>query len=492
MNKITLPEATLGVDIGTTGCRCVAYSAGAEVVARAERLYPTSSPKPGWAEQDSNLVLALVEECIKDAVKSAEEAYYKVTLISFSAVNHGLIPLCEGKPLRPCIIWADNRSTHITEQWRLEGRQKEFYEATCCPIHPMYLPGKLVWLAKEEPEIFRRADRFVSLKELLFYRWFGRFVVDASIASSTGLFNVTKFDWDEKILRTTGIRRDQLSEIVPTTSVFGGINRELGARLGLSPHVRVIIGAGDGVLSSLGAGALGPGEVTVMIGTSGAARIMVTKPTWDSQGRTWCYYLAAGAWVVGGAINNAGLTLQWVREKWLNGASFKEVDRLSGQVTPGSEGLMLMPFLTGERSPNWDPSIRAALIGLDLAHGPGHFARAAMEGVAYRLKSVFEPIVEMAGVVCSVRIGGGFIASPTWVQIVADVLNSRLEILEEPQGSAFGAVVLAWLAVGKIKTLGECTNLARGKRMVYPDPKQAIFYESQYSNYQLIYDKLYT
>ncbi|MHB8076261.1 gluconokinase [Desulfosporosinus fructosivorans] len=491
MNGFTLLEATLGVDIGTTGCRCVAYSDQADVVVKAERLYPTSSPKPGWAEQDSDLVLAQVEECIKDAVKSAAEAHYRVNLISFSAVNHGLIPLFEGKPLRPCIIWADNRSASITEQWRIERRHKEFYEATCCPIHPMYLPGKLVWLAKEEPEIFLRADRFLSLKELLFYRWFGRFVIDASIASSTGLFNVTKFDWDEDIMRITGIRREQLSEIVPTTHVLRGMNREVYDRLGLSADVQVVIGAGDGVLSSLGAGALGPGEVTVMIGTSGAARITVATPTLDSQGRTWCYYLADAAWVVGGAINNAGLTLQWVREKWLNGASFEEVEKLSANVAPGSEGLMLMPFLTGERSPNWDPSIRAALIGLDLAHGPGHFARAAMEGVAYRLKSVFEPIVEMAGVVRSVRIGGGFIASPTWVQIVADVLNSPLEILEEPQGSAFGAVVLGWLAVGRLKTLDECTSLARQQKVVYPNTLQAIFYENQYTHYQRIYDRLY-
>lgn len=491
MNRMTGLEATLGVDIGTTGCRCVVYSDEAEVVAKAECFYPTSSPKPGWAEQDSVLVIAEVEQCIRLAVKSAAEAHYSVTLISFSAVNHGLIPMYEGEPLRPCIIWADNRSTSITEQWRSEGRQKVVYETTFCPIHPMYLPGKLVWLAKEEPEIFQRADRFISLKELLFYRWFGRYVIDASIASSTGLFNVTQFDWDEEMLRITGIKREQLSEIVPTTDVFEGVTQEISDRLGLGPDVRVIIGAGDGVLSSLGAGALGPGEVTVMIGTSGAARITVAKPTLDSQGRTWCYYLADGAWVVGGAINNAGLTLQWVREKWLNGASFKEVERLAAQVVPGSEGLMLMPFLTGERSPNWDPSIRAALIGLDLAHGPEHFARAAMEGVAYRLKSVFEPITELAGVVRSVRIGGGFTASPTWVQIVADVLNSPLEILEEPQGSAFGAVVLAWLAVGKIKTLSGCTSLAQKKKVVYPNKKRAIFYDHQYRNYQQIYDRLY-
>lgn len=491
MNSLTLSEATLGVDIGTTGCRCVAYSDQAEVVTNAERLYPTSSPKPGWAEQDPDFVLAQVEECIRDAVQSVQMANYRVTLISFSAVNHGIIPLSRGEPLRPCIIWADNRSTSITEQWRLEGRQKEFYSRTCCPIHPMYLPGKLVWLAKEEPEAFQRAERFLSLKELLFYRWFGRFVIDASIASSTGLFNVHTFDWDEEILGLTGIKREQLSEVVSTTEVFEGIKREASERLGLSADVRVVIGAGDGVLSSLGAGALSSGEVTVMIGTSGAARITVSEPRLDSQGRTWCYYLAPGAWVVGGAINNAGLTLQWVREKWLNGVSFEEIEGLAAQISPGSEGLMLLPFLTGERSPNWDPSIRAALIGLDLAHGPGHFARAAMEGVAYRLKSVFEPIVELAGEVQSVRIGGGFVVSSTWVQIVADVLNTPLQILGEPQGSAFGAVVLAWLAIGKIKTLNECTSLSQINRVVYPNPHQAKFYGNQYSHYRQLYDRLY-
>lgn len=491
MNSAMLRTVTLGVDIGTTGCRCVAYTDQAEVVADAERAYPTLSPNPGWAEQDPDLVLAEVEKSIEAAVKGARAAGYKVALVSFSAVNHSLIPFGEGKPLRPCIIWADNRSTPITERWRREGLQQAFYAATCCPIHPMYLPGKLVWLATEEPEIFRRAERFLSLKELLFYRWFGRFVVDASIASSSGLFNAQRCDWDEEILRITGIRREQLSEIVPTTEVFSGIKQEVRERLGFDSQVQVVIGAGDGVLSSLGAGAINPGEVTVMIGTSGAARITVPKPTLDCQGRTWCYYLAPGAWVVGGAINNAGLTLQWVRENWLNGMAFAELERVAAKVSPGSNGLKLMPFLTGERSPHWDPNKRGALIGLDLAHGPGHFARAAMEGVAYRIKSVFEPIVEMAGEVSTVRLGGGFMASPTWVQIVADVLNSPLQILGQPQGSAFGAVLLAWLATGKQKSLSCCGGFTRVKQVVSPVREQAAFYSEQYAEYQQLYERLY-
>lgn len=487
----TYLNATLGVDIGTTGCRSVVYSDQAELIASSEKLYPTHSPKPGWAEQDPNFVLSEVEESIREAVAKAKVAGYEVMLMSFSAVNHGVIPMRNGQPLRPLIIWADNRGTEIIEAWKAEGLKEEFYQKTCCPLHPMYLPGKLAWIRQFEPSIFGETERFISLKELLFYRWFGEYVIDTSIATSSGLYNVHSLTWDEEILNRVGIRADQLSEIVSTTKVFEGLKEEVLTKLGLDPKVKVVIGAGDGVLSSLGAGAIEPGEVTVMIGTSGATRITVDRPTLDRLGRTWCYYLAPNAWVVGGAINNAGLTLQWVRQNWLHGVGFDEVERLSADTQPGSDGLMLMPFLTGERSPNWNSNNRAALIGLDFAHGPGHFARAAMEGVAYRIRSVYEPIQEMAGKVTSIRIGGGFMASPTWVQIVANVINQPLEALGEPQGSAFGAVLLAWLSLGKLSSLSESKRFIKVGSVIQPQNVQVDFYHREYTKYKELYQQIY-
>jgi gluconokinase len=223
-----------------------------------------------------------------------------------------------------------------------------------------------------------------------------------------------------------------------------------------------------------------------------AARITVDTPTLDHLGRTWCYYLAPKAWVVGGAINNAGLTLQWVRQNWLHGMSFDEVEKLAAGTQAGSEGLMFMPFLTGERSPNWNSNIRATLIGLDLAHGQGHFARAAMEGVSYRIKSVYEPIQEIAGKVTSLRIGGGFMASPTWVQILANVLNQPLEALGEPQGSAFGAVLLAWLSLGKISSLSESKQFMKVGQVILPQNEQVDFYHKEYRRYKELYQQIYT
>jgi gluconokinase len=492
MNEKIFMNATLGVDIGTTGCRSVVYSDQAELVSSSEKLYPTLSPKPGWAEQEPIFVIHQVEESIREAVAKAKDLGYDVTLMSFSAVNHGLIPMGNGVPLRPLIIWADNRSTEITEAWKAEGLKEEFYNKTCCPLHPMYLPGKLAWLRQYEPDIFKKADRFISLKEFLFFRWFGKYVIDTSIATSSGLFNVHQMTWDEAILNRIGVQTEQLSEIVPTTEVFEGLKEETIKQLGLNPRIKVVIGAGDGVLSSLGAGAVDPGEVTVMIGTSGAARITVAKPTLDRLGRTWCYYLSPNAWVVGGAINNAGLTLQWVRQNWLKGISFEEVEEMAVKVSAGSDGLMLMPFLTGERSPNWDPNIRAALIGLDFGHGPGHFARAAMEGVAYRIRSVYEPIQEMAGTVISVRTGGGFMASPTWVQILANVLDHPLQALGEPQGSAFGAVLLGWIAVGKISSLNESKRFMKVNQVIEPQSSQVDLYQNEYKKYCQLYQKLYS
>lgn len=482
--------ATLGVDIGTTGCRSVVYTDEARVVASADRFYPTHSPKPGWAEQDPDEVVTQVEGSIQDAVAQARAMGYDINLISFSAVNHSIIPIRDGRPLRPCIIWADNRSMEMTEQWKAEGLKDEFYEKTCCPLHPMYLPGKLAWLRNHEAETFAQTDHFISFKEFLFLRWFGRYVVDMSIASSSGLLNAHTLDWDKDILTRVGVRPDQLSEIVPTTEVMPRIQANVVQRLGLNPEVKVVIGAGDGVLSSLGAGGIGPGEVTVMIGTSGAARITVSQPTLDPEGRTWCYTLTPDAWVVGGAINNAGLALEWVRQKWLNGIPFEEVERLAASVSRGSDGLIFLPFLTGERSPYWNPNIRGTLLGIDLAHGPAHFARAAMEGVAYRLKSVFEPIEAMAGKGASVRIGGGFMKSPTWVQMMADVLNQNLEVPGEPQGSAFGAVVLAWMAAGKQAKLSDSKRFGHVLRVIRPTPEGVAFYRGKYAEYRKMYEKV--
>ncbi|HVJ47878.1 gluconokinase [Desulfitobacterium sp.] len=488
---MALQQASLGVDIGTTGCRSVVYSDQAILITSSEKFYPTQSPKPGWAEQDPEEVLTQVEKSIQEAVVQARNQGYVVSMISFSAVNHAVIPMHDGQPLGPCIIWADNRSTEITEGWKREGLADTFYHHTGCPIHPMYLPGKLKWLFDYQPEVFKAADHFISLKELLFLRWFGSYVSDASIANSSGLFNVHRFDWDEEILERVHVKQSQLSEIVPTMEVFQLTNPEVRKRLGLSENVQVVIGAGDGVLSSLGAGAIEPGEVTVMIGTSGAARITVDQPTFDEKGRTWCYHLAPGAWVVGGAINNAGLTLQWVRQKWLNNVSFEQVERLVSATPAGSEGLFLLPFLTGERSPNWDPNLRASLYGLDFAHGSGHFARSAMEGVAYRIRSVFEPIMEIAGIIQSVRIGGGFMASPTWVQILTDVLNTPLDVLAEPQGSAYGAVLLGWVAIGKLNNLHASKTFSRVDRTIQPTLIDVEFYKQGYQKYQELYQRIY-
>lgn len=485
-------NASLGVDIGTTGCRSVVYNDLAEIIGSSEKFYPTLSPQASWAEQNPEEVLDHVEASIAEAVAIAKAQGYNVNLVSFSAVNHGVMPVRAGIALRPCIIWADNRSTQLTDQWKSEGLAALFYKRTCCPLHPMYLPGKLAWLALHEPEVFQATEKFISFKELLFYRWFGQYVIDSSIASSSGLMNSEKMQWDEDILTLIGIQKEQLSEIVPTTQLFTGLKQELCAKLCLETDVQICIGAGDGVLSSLGTGALHPGELTVMIGTSGAARITVDRPTRDAFARTWCYYLAPKAWVVGGAINNAGLALQWVRQKWLHNMPFEQVEALVRRTAPGAEGLVFLPFLTGERSPSWEPNHRGVLYGLDLAHSSEHFARAAMEGVAYRIRSIFEPIAAMAGTVRSIRAGGGFVASSTWVHILANVLNQPLDLLGKAQGSAYGAVILGWFALGKLNRLDELADRVQVVHHIVPDPAQVDCYEALYQNYMELYERIYS
>lgn len=289
---------------------------------------------------------------------------------------------------------------------------------------------------------------------------FGKLVVDYSIASATGLFNLNQLTWDKDALAAASIDAEQLPEPVDTSYCLQGLPKLIAAELNLLPDTPFVVGASDGVLANLGIGAIDPGIYAVTIGTSGAVRGVVNQPRTDEKERLFCYALSKDFWVVGGAINNGGIMMRWVRDQLatLEAADarkegedpYEVLTRLAESVSPGAEGLIFLPLLSGERAPYWNANARGVFFGLTLYHEKKHMIRAVMEGVMYRIYSVVAALEENIGPAKEIRASGGFARSSFWRQMLADVLASPVTIPASIQSSGVGAAKLGLKAIGEI------------------------------------------
>ncbi len=488
----------LGIDIGTTGCKCIVVDLEGRCLGEETSSYSILSPYASWAEQDPEAVFAGVIEAVRRAVLISRVSPEEIWALSFSGTLHSLLAVDqEGVPLTKALIWAGMRSKEYSLRIREEHDAFQIYQRTGCPVHPIYPASKILWMRENLPVACKKAHKFVSLKEYVLYKLLNKYLVDRSIASATGLFNIHHLDWEYDTLEILGITADRLSEHVATTTVFEGLDPRHAQAMGIRSDVLVVIGAGDGLLSNLGAGSLEPGQVTCTVGTSGALRVLSEEPKLDEKERTWCYLLTDEAWVVGGAINNAGLVYEWFRERFYMGEErvqglgregYAMLDEEAAQIAAGSEGLIFLPYLTGERSPNWNPNARGVLFGLSLRHDRRHLVRAIMEGVAYRMYSVLLALEEVAGKTKEVRGSGGFLRSPLWTQIVADVCGRELVVPQVIETTSLGAAFLAMYALGHIRDLREVREYVPIKASYVPNMKNHELYLRLFDIYQAVYE----
>lgn len=468
----------LGVDIGTTATKVVAFDTGGAELASESVGYPLYEPAPGHVEQDPVEICAAVVQATA-AVVSAVGAD-GVAGLSFSAAMHSLIGLdAGGVLLTRSITWADTRAAEQAERLRAGADGLALHRRTGTPVHPMSPLVKLIWFAEHEPELCARAARWIGIKEYVLGELCGSTVVDLSMASSTGLLDLTSLAWDETALRLAGVRAAQLGTPVPTTTVLDGLRPAAAARLGLDAAVPVVVGAGDGVLANLGLGAVKPGVAACSIGTSGALRVVVDKPAVDRRGRVFCYALTEDRWVVGGAINNGGVVLSWTGSALapdLGEAPEAELLRLAETVPPGSDGLIMLPYLLSERAPWWSSLPRGAYLGLTRSHGRPELVRAAIEGVCQQLALVLESLRDAGLAVEEVRGTGGFARSPMWRQLLADCLDLPVRFADGHDGSGFGAALLGMQALGLIASIDVAAELVQITDEVAPAPDHAATY----------------
>jgi len=494
-------QSILAVDIGTTSAKAVLFGLNGSIIARHSIEYPLQSPEPLAAEQDPELIYNAVLVSIRNAVRAGGVDATRILCVAFSAAMHSLIAVDhDGRPLTQCITWADNRSAPWAQRIRHELNGHAIYQRTGTPIHAMSPLSKLAWLRETRPALFAQAARFISIKEYVFHRLFGRYVVDHSMACATGLFNLEQLAWDEEALQIAGIDAGRLSAPVATTAVLRGLDPQAALATGLDRQTAFVIGASDGVLANLGANAIDAGAVAVTIGTSGAVRSVVDRPLTDPEGRTFCYALTEHHWVVGGPVNNGGIVLRWIRDLFAGDAARCDIDsgsdsydaltRLAGSVEAGSEGLIFNPYLTGERAPLWNSSARGSFFGLAMHHRKPHMVRAALEGVVYNLYSVLQTLESVTGTAAKIHATGGFSRSALWRQIVADVFNRDVYAPESPEGSCLGAAVLGLYALGHIETLGAVAGMVRMTARHRPIPANVATYARLFPIFSTLPGKL--
>ena len=483
-------EVVIGVDMGTTSTVSVAYDINGRAVASQAVAYPLRQPRPGYAEQDPQEILAAV---VKTVAGVAAGCGGKVRAVSFSSAMHTLIGLDRhGSPLTPVVTWADLRASTQAERMRAAPGGLALHRRTGTPLHPMAPLPKLAWFHEERPDLAAQVRHWVGIKDYVLLELLGVLATDHSNASGTGLLDIHALEWDPEALQLAAISAGQLPELVPTTKVLAGLPAKAAHAMRLPAATPVIAGAGDGPLANLGVGAVRPSVAACSIGTSGALRVTVERPVVDPRGRTFCYALTEHRWVAGGAINNGGLVLEWAGDALVPELGDGREDQLleqAGQAPPGCGGLIMLPYLQGERAPHWSPIPCGVYIGLTRAHRRAHLIRAALEGVCQQLALVLESVLAAGHEVSEVRATGGFARSALWRQMLTDALGIPIGFPAQHESSSFGAALLAMDALGLI-SLEHAADLIRIQERLVPDPAAQQTYADLRPTFDGLYDAL--
>lgn len=488
-------EMYCGIDIGTSSAKAVVYDQALQRVFSVAESYDFVVTSRDRAELDQDDVYAAVVACLQTCVSHTRSHGIPLRFISFSSALHSFIAVDKkGRSLTNCITWADMRAAAFNTRLAslCEG---QLYRKTGCPGNAIYMPGKILWMKRHRPEVYDAAFKYVSIKEYVLWRLTGEWVVDYGVASGGGMLNIHQLAWDADLLEELGISVSQLSELVDGPTV---VSMTRSAVKTIGADIPLVVGSGDGPLANLGAGSFGTGKFVATIGSSGAIRVFTDNPLLDSEQRTWCYRLDGQACLAGGAINNGGIVLKWLIENFCqeeaalarqkNTSIYRMVNVYVQGVPTGSNGLLFLPFLTGERSPDWNSAARGLIIGLGMAHSKKELFKAAMEGVVMRLYTNFLVLQELAGTADEIIVNGGFTRSPAWLQIMADVFGKQLLLYQNTINSTLGAVIMGLKAIDRIERYDQANSGLKLEATIEPDPGHTFVYSKIHRLFETFYE----
>ena len=454
------------------------------------------SPGPAWAEQDASDWWRAAVEAVRAVLATSGVAANQIQCIGLSGQMHGAVLLDErGEPLRPSIIWCDQRTAEECRWLDREIGPARLLELTCNPALTNFTLTKLLWVRTHEPDVWRRVRHVLLPKDFVRYKLSGAFAIDVADASGTLLLDVARRAWSSEMLDATHISEDLLPRVFESPAVSAHVSPEAAGITGLVAGTPIVAGAGDQAAGAVGMGITRPGAVSVTIGTSGVVFAATERPALDRQGRihTFCHAIP-GRWHVMGVTQAAGLSLRWLRDQWQVGTDDGAYERMTDearQVPAGADGVMWAPYLMGERTPHCDPDIRGALLGLSASHTRGHVVRAVLEGVAFSLRDSFGIFAELDVPVTRVRVGGGGARSALWREIQATVYGHPVETVAAEEGAAYGAALLAGVGAGVWASVDEaCEAVVATAGVTSPDRAATDVINARYAEYRRIYPAL--
>jgi gluconokinase len=450
--------AILGLDIGTSGVRAALFDEkGGEINDASVRINSRTLMLGTGGFVDADLLLEQVAQTLDALLAKLYEPTLRIELISISCFWHSLLGLDDAEsPTTPVLGWSDTRAAAATHLLRTTLDEAKFHARTGCRFHPNYWPAKLLRSKTEEPDTWRRTTRWLSFSEYLALKFFGETANSVSMASGTGLFDQRSCEWDTELLRALDLSAETLPEIAGNAQNFQSLKYEYAVRWPQLSEARLFPAIGDGAANNIGEGCVSAGAVALMIGTSGAMRVLIEDtPPSSLPESLWCYRADRSRIVIGGALSDGGNLYNWIRDSLLYGDDSGLIEDELASLPPDSHGLTVLPFWLGERSPGWNANARGGVFGMTLGTRPIEILRAAIEAVAYRFALVAKELDRFAPGARLVASGHALRSSPTWAQIVADVLGRPLMLSERSEASTRGAALLALEAAGRIDSISD-------------------------------------
>ncbi len=480
----TKPSYLLGIDVGTSGVRAALFDERGNQIFGTQKRHTTAN---NFAELDAG---ALVDEVVKTIDELLAYNFHstgQIDAIAISAFWHSLIGVdSEGNAATPLLTWADTRASQMANELRTQFNELDIHARTGCRFHPSYWPAKLHWLKGEHPEKFRNTRCWLGFAEYLCLRLFGEAATTISLASATGLFNQRQCTWDWDFIDALELSPDTLPEIKTELSLR--LADDFAFRWPALAEARLVCVVGDGAANNIGAGCTTKDKIALMVGTSGAMRVVFAgEPPAELPAALWSYRVCRNRLVVGGALSDGGGLFQWLAQS-LN------VDRAALQreiaaLEPDSHGLTILPFWSGERSTGWFADARGGIFGLRQQTTAVEIVRSALESIAYRFAGIARALDQIAPGATIFASGNALRASPVWAQIIADVLGRPLLLGGSAESSIRGAALLALEAVGKIASIEE--DSISVEQVFEPDMKRHARYCQGLARQEELYDRLY-
>ena len=485
----------LGLDIGTSGAKAIVCDGDGHIVAMALAEYPISSPQPLWSEQNPSDWWQGAQQAIRDVVSAVDAS--QIMGIGLTGQMHGSVFLdADNQVIRPALLWNDQRTAAECAEINQRVGAQRLIEIAGNPALTGFQAPKILWVRNHEPANFARIAHILLPKDYIRLLLSGVYATDAADTAGTLLIDLTSRDYSDEILAALEIKREWLPTVYEGPSITSYLTADVATALGLTAGIPIIAGGGDNAAAAIGTGIIKSGVVNSSIGTSGVVFAHSDNIALDPHGRlhTFCHSVP-GAWHMMAVTLSAGGAFGWLRntlrQTGASDLSYDDLTAAAANVPAGAEGLIFLPYLSGERTPHLDPLARGAFVGLTTRHGIGHMARAVMEGVTFSLRDGIEIMRELGVPTTDVRATGGGGKSPLWRQMQADIYNAPVSTLAAEEGPAYGAALLAAVGTGHFADVNDAvTRCVRVVATTQPNPAMVAKYNQIYAIYRTMYSHL--